>query len=477
MALEEGRIDDFTPEYPYPGTNDPPGVDDSVDEYGSTTEDPRGEEITPGEVITESPGPDDIIGTGGTDDDFPPYIPTRSDGPNVDVPIGDTGSFHEDLMAQINEYDVDDKTRFLLEYLIGSLNDQGFIDTPLSGIVDDIEFHVNVDVTEEELEHALGILQQFEPCGIGARNLQECLLLQINQKLSQLPKTEDAKPRRTLLELERRVVSDHFEAFRNNNYDKIMVALGLNSEQMQAVKDGISRLNPTPGVSLNESSVDRVMTIIPDFIIETDGNGIDMWLEEGNIPPLHISRDDIHDLQDYEKRKKTLSKFEKEAYVFTKKNVEDAKMFIDAINQRRHTLYVTMEAIIKFQREFFLTQDDDQLKPMILQDIANLTHLDISTVSRVCNSKYCTINGTVYSLKYFFGRAITNGDGEDINSRDVKREIQSLIDAEDKRNPLSDEAITKQLNDKGFHIKRRTVAKYRDQMGISIAKLRKEITT
>ena len=138
VALEEGRIDDFTPEYSYPGTNDPPGVDDSVDEYGSTTEDTRGEEITPGEVITESPGPDDIIGTGGTDDDFPPYIPTRSDGPNVDVPIGDTGSFHEDLMAQINEYDVDDKTRFLLEYLIGSLNDQGFIDTPLSGIVDDI---------------------------------------------------------------------------------------------------------------------------------------------------------------------------------------------------------------------------------------------------------------------------------------------------------------------------------------------------
>ena len=471
IALEEGRRED-NDEY---ADNEETGGNE--DEYDVNTDD-SAEEYSREEMLEEL-GMNDNKSDYSVDD-VPPYVANRSNEMNVEVPIGDTGSFIEDLMAQIGEYDVDEKTRYLLEYLIGSLNSNGFIEKPLRDIVDDIEIHHNVDVEEKELEHALHILQQFDPPGIGARDLRESLLLQIDRKLSQRPNQDDAseseRERRNLLLLERKVLTDYYQAFVNRNYDKIIDGLGISVSELRAVQEGVAHLNPHPGIALNESSADKVMTVIPDFIIETEENEIQMWLNEGNIPPLHISRNYIDELKKYEKRGKKLSTEEKEAYAFTKKNVDAAKMFIDAINQRRHTLYVTMKAIIELQREFFFTQDDDQLRPMILQDVANRAKLDISTVSRVCNSKYCIIDGNVYSLKHFFERSRSNAEGEDINIREVKREIQRLVDAEDKSKPLSDEAITQMLNAKGFNVKRRTVAKYRDQMNLPIAKLRKEIT-
>lgn len=468
IALEEGRSDTD-------GPNDPiiNGGDTDNGDGVTTEDDPEGYNR---EEMMKALGMDEGRANDYSTEDIPPNIATKSNGTNFEVPIGDTGSFIEDLLAQIGEYDVDENTRFLLEYLVGSLNKNGFIDKPLDEMADEIVIYHNRDVDAKDLKRALAILQQFDPPGIGARDLRESLILQIDRKLSLLPKTAEEKPRRALLELERRVLTDYFRAFVNKNYDKIMDALDLSPAEMQAVQEGITHLDPHPGIALNESSADRVMTIIPDFIIETEEDEIHMYLNEGFLPPLHINRQFIDDLRNLEKRKKELRTFEKEKYTFLKENVDKASMFIDAINQRRHTLYVTMKAIIELQKEFFFTQDDDQLKPMILQDVANRAHLDISTVSRVCNSKYCVIDGNVYSLKYFFERIRTNADGEGINIKEVKRAIQVLIDAEDKSKPLSDDAITKMLNDKGYNIKRRTLAKYRDQMKIPTSKLRKEIT-
>ncbi len=469
-ALEEGRRDDYDDENL--------GESGSDTEYDVNTDDSSSGEYSRDEML-ESMG----MGDNHSDyssDDVPIYFANRGD-MNVEVPIGDTGSFIEDLEAQIGDYEVDDTMRQMLVYLIGSLDSRGFIDKSLDELADDMAIYQNLDVEEKDVERALHLLQKFDPPGIGARDLRECLLIQIDRIIAQQMRTAVGgdSQKNSLLELERKVVSDYYQAFVHKNFDKIMDGLGISASEMKTVQEAIAHLNPKPGRALNESSSDKVMTVIPDFIIETDENEnqIQMWLNEGNIPPLHISRDYVDEMRRYENRRKTLSSEEKEAYAFTKKNVDEAKMFIDAINQRRHTLYVTMKAIIELQREFFFTQDDDQLKPMILQDVATKANLDISTVSRVCNSKYAIVDGNVYSLKYFFERQRSNADGEDINIREVKREIQALVDAEDKQNPLSDEAITQMLNNKGFNIKRRTVAKYRDQMNLPKAKLRKEITS
>ena len=460
-ALEEGRLEDNEG---IVGT-DVPG------EYDVTTEDTT-EEGDSSLDIWESLEPNgDAEVIYSVDDVQPPRFSNEN---NSEVPIGDTGSFISDLLKQIGEYDVDDNTRSLLEYLIGSLNSNGFIEKSLFDISNELALYQNIDVSEQELEHALHILHQFDPPGIGARNLRECLLIQIDRILSQLPKDNAIKKRR-LLELERKVLYDYYQPFVNKNFDKIMEGLGLTSEEMSAVTEGISHLNPRPGTALNESASDTGMTVIPDFIIETEDNQVRMRLNEGNIPPLHIRRDYIDELKKFEKRGKPLAPRDKEGFVFMKKNADSAKMFIETINQRRHTLYKTMKAIIELQKEFFFTQDDDQLRPMILQDVANRANLDISTVSRVCNSKYATIDGSVYSLKHFFSRARTNAGGEDINVRKVKSEIQRIVDEEDKNNPLADEAITEMLNALDYNVSRRTVAKYRDQMNIPKAKLRKEI--
>lgn len=470
MALEECRRDESDD---YEGN----GVDGGGGEY----------DVDSGDTNEEDYSRDDVIDLYDTEtnrtsdysvDDLPSYVANNSNRMNVEMPTADNGSFIDDLLVQIGEYEVDDKTRYLIEYLVGSLNSNGFIHKPLREIADDLEIYHNMDVDDHEMAHALHILQQFDPPGIGARDLQESLILQIDRKLSFQHRTDDVADHkvRSLLELERKVLVDYYQAFVNHNYDKIMDGLGISASEMRAVQEGVAHLNPHPGIALNESPVDKVMTIIPDFIIETEENEIQMWLNEGNIPPLRISRSYMEELDKYEKRHKKLSAEQKEAYNFTKKNVDAAKMFIDAIRQRRHTLYVTMKAIIELQREFFFTQDDDQLRPMILQDVANRAKLDISTVSRVCNSKYAIVDGNVYALKHFFERVRSNAEGEDINIRQVKREIQDLVDGEDKGKPLSDEAITQLLNTRGYNVRRRTVAKYRDQMNIPIAKLRKEIT-
>lgn len=414
------------------------------------------------------------IGDYASPDDIPSYIVNRREAEGVEIPIGDTKSFIDDLLNQMSEYDITEHQRDLIEYLIGSLNQNGFIDRPIDSIVDELVIYHNIETDEKELEDALHILQEFDPPGIGARDLRECLLIQIQRELNDTDSSKNSE-KYSLLELEYKIISDYYNLFVNKNTDKLLSVLEVDSETLRKAFESIGKLNPHPGSALCEASDDRVQTVIPDFIVETDGDGgINLTLNDGDVPELHVSREYVDQLSEYQKNQKNMKRDEKEAFLYTKQKVDAARMFIDSIKQRRHTLYVTMKAIIELQHDFFITQDDDVLKPMILRDVADKAHLDISTVSRVRNSKYVMIDGNVYSLKHFFERTRTNSEGEELSARKVVQAIKALIDAEDKSNPYSDEKIVSLLTDMGVNIKRRTVAKYRDEIGYPIAKLRKK---
>ena len=405
---------------------------------------------------------------------------TREEG--SEIPIGDTRSFIEDLQAQISEYEVTDKQRELIEYLIGSLDERGFVDRSLVQISDDLLFDHNVQASVSELEDALAILQQFEPCGIGARNLRECLLLQIDRQLQSDDLADEAslsaqqKATRNLLLLERRIIADHFDLFERNDPERLAQRLDISPERLRLAIAAISKLNPHPGRSLHEAADDQAQTIIPDFIVETDHeSSISFMLNMGKIPALRVSSEYAQQLDAYQKMSEKLNRSQRDAFIYTRQKVESARMFIAAIKQRQNTLISTMKAIIAFQRDFMLTQDDDLLHPLRLQDVAERTDLDISTISRVVNSKYVRLDGTLYPLKYFFLRSKTNAEGDLIMRTKVFPLIRDIIDEEDKLNPLSDERIAELLQQKGQKISRRTVAKYRDEMDIPPAKFRKRI--
>ena len=405
---------------------------------------------------------------------------TREEG--SEIPIGDTRSFIEDLQAQISEYEVTDKQRELIEYLIGSLDERGFVDRSLVQISDDLLFDHNVQASVSELEDVLAILQLFEPCGIGARNLRECLLLQIDRQLQSDDLADETslsaqqKATRNLLLLERRIIADHFDLFERNDPERLAQRLDISPERLRLAIAAISKLNPHPGRSLHEAADDQAQTIIPDFIVETDHeSSISFMLNMGKIPALRVSSEYAQQLDAYQKMSEKLSRSQRDAFIYTRQKVESARMFIAAIKQRQNTLISTMKAIIAFQRDFMLTQDDDLLHPLRLQDVAERTDLDISTISRVVNSKYVRLDGTFYPLKYFFLRSKTNAEGDLIMRTKVFPLIRDIIDDEDKLNPLSDERIAELLQQKGQKISRRTVAKYRDEMDIPPAKFRKRI--
>ena len=405
---------------------------------------------------------------------------TREEG--SEIPIGDTRSFIEDLQAQISEYEVTDKQRELIEYLIGSLDERGFVDRSLVQISDDLLFDHNVQASVSELEDVLAILQLFEPCGIGARNLRECLLLQIDRQLQSDDLADEAslsaqqKATRNLLLLERRIIADHFDLFERNDPERLAQRLDISPERLRLAIAAISKLNPHPGRSLHEAADDQAQTIIPDFIVETDHeSSISFMLNMGKIPALRVSSEYAQQLDAYQKMSEKLSRSQRDAFIYTRQKVESARMFIAAIKQRQNTLISTMKAIIAFQRDFMLTQDDDLLHPLRLQDVAERTDLDISTISRVVNSKYVRLDGTLYPLKYFFLRSKTNAEGDLIMRTKVFPLIRDIINEEDKLNPLSDERIAELLQQKGQKISRRTVAKYRDEMDIPPAKFRKRI--
>lgn len=421
------------------------------------------------------------------DDDLPTYTPSGRTDVGAEIPIGDTRSFIEDLQAQIADYDVDDHQRLLIDYLIGSLDDRGFVDRPLHHIADDLLFNHNVETDERELEQALAVLQRFDPVGIGARTLQECLLIQIDRQIEDLqsdephavtssltPEQHEARLR--LLRLERAIIADEFALFERNELQRMADALGVSTERIQTAVEAISRLNPHPGRSLHEAADDRVQTVVPDFIVETDHErSISFTLNNGEVPPLHVSRDYLQQLQHSQGDVAHMTRPQRDAYVYTKQKVEAAQMFITAIRQRQQTLVLTMQAIIDLQRDFILTQDDYRLQPLRLADVAQRTGMNISTISRVVNSKYAMIDGVLYPLKYFFLRSKTNADGQAVVRTRIDPLLRSIIENEDKQNPLSDEQISVLMKQKDEAISRRTVAKYRDELGIPVAALRRRI--
>lgn len=475
VALEEGREagDDY----------DRNGLDENGDDFDSGKED-TDDEFNPDNGSDDRDIDYNEVPLDYGDDELPNYskkAATRDEG--AEIPIGDTGSFNEDLQAQIGEYDVTDKQRALIVHLIGSLDERGFLDRSLADISDDLLFDYNMVASVEELEEALAILQQFEPCGIGARDLRECLLLQIDRKLQDLATGDDAslteqqqKSRRLLL-LERRIINDHFTLFERNDPERLAKELGISTEHLRVAIAAISKLNPHPGRSLHEAATDQAQTIVPDFYVETDHeNSISFSLNAGKIPSLRVSREYVQQVDDYQKMSEKLSREQQDAYTYARRQVNSARMFIAAIKQRQNTLISTMKAIIALQRPFMLTQDDDLLKPLRLVDVAERTNLDISTISRVVNSKYVLLDGTLYPLKYFFVRSTTNAEGDVIMRTKVFPLIRDIIDHEDKQNPLPDERIAARLKEEnGLKISRRTVSKYREEMKIPSAKFRKQI--
>ena len=402
----------------------------------------------------------------GKDDQMPDYNTDRYNTQNADyeeMVYGDTTSFYDKLKEQMDMQILTDKEKQIMEYLIGSLDEDGLLRKDLDSICDELIIYHNIDVSEKEIEHVLHKLQSFDPAGVGGRSLQECLLLQVKR----LPK---GVLRKTMEE----VFEDYFDEFTKKHWDKIKSGLELNETQLETLKDEIRKLNPKPGASLGETDGRNMQQINPDFIVDTADDGtITFTLNRGNMPELTVSPSFTDMIETYKKHKDQMSRKDKEALLYAKEKVDKAQGFIEAIKQRRHTLIITMKAIIDIQKQFFMDGDEADLKPMILKDVAERTKLDISTISRVRIEKYVQTKWGIFPLKFFFTDSYTTEDGEELSTRKIKIALQHLIENEDKKKPLSDDAISKVMKEKGFPIARRTVAKYREQLGIPVARLRK----
>ena len=379
------------------------------------------------------------------------------------VPLSGEQSFQQSLTEQLHLLDLSDDQFMIADTIIGNLDESGYLNREIEAIVDDLAFSANITTTEKEVEFVLTLVQELDPAGIGARNLRECLLLQITR-------IHDGDITRFTA---KKILEDHFEEFTKKHYDKIQKKLEISDEDLKEEIDEIIRLNPKPGGSMKEAPKNH-QQIIPDFvIIELEGK-LELTLNGRNAPELKVSRDYEHMLRTYSEGAKT-SKADKEAVMFVKQKLDGAKWFIDAIKQRQNTLLSTMHAIMMYQFEYFITGDETNLRPMILKDIAEIVNLDISTVSRVANSKYVQTGFGTFALKYFFSESLSNDAGEEVSTREVKKILSEAIEGEVKFRPLTDEKLTELLKEKGYNIARRTVAKYREQLNIPVARLRKEL--
>lgn len=379
------------------------------------------------------------------------------------IPFAVADTFHENLTRQLDVCELDDRQKIIAKQIIGSIDDDGYLRRDISAIVDDLAFSQNVMTNEEEVKEILEVVQGFDPPGVGARDLRECLLLQLERKLQ----TQQVK-------IATEAVSEYFDEFTKKHYDKLQKHLKLEEEELKEVVHEITRLNPKPGGSAREDGSSLYQYIIPDFIITNNNGELELKLNARNAPDLRISRDFREMMSDYRKSPKK-DKKQKEAILFIKQKIDAAKWFIDAIKQRQQTLWNTMYQILQHQYDFFLTGDETQMHPMILKDIAEVTGLDISTVSRVANSKYVQTEFGTYPLKYFFSESLSTDTGEEVSTREVKKILSELIELEDKKNPLSDQELMEHLRKRGYNIARRTVAKYREQLDIPVARLRREL--
>lgn len=379
------------------------------------------------------------------------------------IPLSGEQTFQERLTEQLHLLYLDEKQFVIADLIIGNLDESGYLNRAIDAIVDDLAFSMNVEATEKEVGAVLELVQELEPAGVGARNLQECLLLQLRRK------QDGDIVRFTAL----KIVENFFEEFTKKHYERIAKKLEIEEQDLKEAIDEILRCNPKPGGSMREAAKNH-QQIIPDFTLFEHEGRIELSLNSRNAPDLKVNRDYESMLRSYAEGAKN-SKADKEAFQFVKQKLDGAKWFIDAIKQRQQTLLLTMGAILEYQEAYFLSGDETKLRPMILKDIADMVELDISTISRVANSKYVQTNYGIFSLKYFFSESLSTDSGEEVSTREVKKILSDAIAAEDKHSPLTDEKLMDLLKEKGYNIARRTVAKYREQLNIPVARMRKEL--
>ena len=386
------------------------------------------------------------------------------DDKQVDMPYSSGVSFHDSLIEQLGLTNLTEEEELIAEYIIGNIDEDGYLRRDLLSISDDLAFHKGIEVKLEDLKHYLDIIQDFDPPGIGARDLQECLYLQIVRKKG-----------KESTSLASKIIQDNFEEFTKKHYDKILKKYDITEDELKDAIDEILKLNPKPGSSYSNPMGRSNQVIVPDFLLDNLEGELNLSLNQKNLPDLQLSKTYIDLMKSYSVNKVGASKDQKEALTFMKQKVDSAKWFIDAIRQRHNTLFITMSEIIKFQKEFFQDGDETKLKPMILKDIADLTGLDISTISRVSNSKYIQTHFGIYPLKYFFSEGLQTDTGEEVSTREIKTILAECVDNEDKRHPVTDEKLALILKEKSYLVARRTVAKYREQLGIPVARMRKEL--
>lgn len=402
-------------------------------------------------------GDDDIADYRLRDDNYPEQDDKQT------MPFRVESSLHDTLNDQLGMLTLDDRRRRIAEQIVGSIDDDGYLRRESTSIQDDLAFRQNIEASEEEIEELIKLIQQFDPPGVAARDLQECLLLQLERRRN------DGRAVSMAID----ILSNYFDEFTKKHYDKIQRGLNIDDEQLREVIRQIVKLNPKPGGNISEASRAESY-VIPDFFIFNNAGKLELTLNSKNAPDLRISEGYRDMLKEYDRGTKK-DKRQKEAVLFIKQKIDAAKWFIDAIKQRQQTLMMSMQTIMDYQEEFFLTGDETTLRPMILKDIAERTGLDISTVSRVANSKFVQTEFGTYRLKFFFSESLSTESGEEVSTREVKKILSDMVEGEHKRKPLSDERLTELLQEKGYNIARRTVAKYREQLNIPVARLRKEL--
>ena len=407
------------------------------------------------------------LGDYRTEDDIPDYKlqeHNRSRGEVAEeIPFSDSVSFYEMLLEQLQMQRLTEEEKIMAEYLIGSLDDDGLLRKGTQTLIDELAIYRGIYTNEKEIDRILSIIQDFDPAGIGARSLQECLLLQLKRK-----------PESPIKKVEVEIIEKYCDDFTRKNKEKIMLRMNLTEEEYDDAINELAKLNPRPGSSLGDIVGKNFQQIIPDFLVDSDETGnITFTLNNGNVPELHLSREFNELLEEHTTNKENQSKDSRDAFLFLKQKVDAAQNFINAIKQRHQTLLTTMQVIIDLQRPFFLEGDETLLKPMILKDVAEKAKLDVSTISRVSNSKYVQTNFGIFPLRFFFSDGYTTEEGEELSVREIKQLLKECIEHENKENPYNDDELADILREKGYPIARRTVAKYRQQLNIPTARLRR----
>ena len=440
--------------------NDNPVIDDTPQKG---EDEPR--DVSISEVEEKEQGTSMEDSYGSQDDDIPAYNLHVNNWGKDERPEYNTfsvkQSFTQSLQEQLGYRNLTEHQRTIASFIIGSLDDDGYLRRDIESLVDDLAFRAGVEATPEEVEQMLRVVQEFEPSGVGARDLRECLLLQLENK-KRTPSVENAI----------RVLSEQFDAFKNRHFTKIMSRLHLSADELKAVMEEIRRLNPSPGGQIDDSYNDQAQQVVPDFRLDYENGQLLLSMPRFSIPELRINQKYSEIM---ETGRVSENKADKDAASFVKQKIDSAKWFIEALRQRQNTLESTMRAIIDYQHDYFVDGDESSLRPMVLKDIAEITGFDISTISRVVNSKWIETHFGIFPLKYFFSEGLENSEGEEVSTREIKKALREMVDAEDKRNPLTDDELVEGLSAKGYKVARRTIAKYRALLDIPTARLRREL--